>query len=193
MLVWRQILRVGDLFVDVGANVGGYTIWAAEIGAEVIALEPADDTFELLMENIRLNGYPVHAVRAAAASMPGKARFTSGRDGLNCFDPRGETETMVVSIDSVIGDRTVAGMKVDVEGFEIEVLRGCEHALCEHRIKLLQLEWNPSSIEAVGGDRRPVAELLARHGYSLWRPDNDGMLRPVTDLGFGADVFARPA
>ena len=40
MLVWRQVLRPGDLFIDVGANIGTYTIWAGELGAEVIALEP---------------------------------------------------------------------------------------------------------------------------------------------------------
>jgi FkbM family methyltransferase len=45
MQVWRQALRGGGLFLDVGANVGAYTIWAAECGAEVIALEPAADTF----------------------------------------------------------------------------------------------------------------------------------------------------
>ena len=40
MLIWQQVLQSGDLFVDVGTNVGSYTIWAADLGAEVIALEP---------------------------------------------------------------------------------------------------------------------------------------------------------
>ena len=38
MIVWRRVLRPGDLFLDVGANVGSYTIWAGELGADVIAL-----------------------------------------------------------------------------------------------------------------------------------------------------------
>jgi hypothetical protein len=84
-------------------------------------------------------------------------------------------------------------MKVDVEGFEIEVLRGCARALAEHRIDLIQLEWNAMSEQALGTDRRPVADLLARHGYQLYRPGPDGQLAPAGDLGFGADVFARPA
>ena len=66
MQVWRQALRDGGLFLDVGANVGAYTIWAAECGAEVIALEPAADTFGLLLENIALNDYQVRAIQAAA-------------------------------------------------------------------------------------------------------------------------------
>jgi FkbM family methyltransferase len=191
MLVWRQIIRPGDLFVDVGANIGSYAIWAGELGAEVIALEPADDTFALLLENVALNGYPIKSVQAAAGATCGTARFTSGRDSVNRIDPDGAVETSVVTVDSVIGNCTVAGMKVDVEGFEIDVLRGCRRALAEHRIRLIQLEWNATSWEAVGTDRQPVADLLAGYGYSLFRPDHRGVLMPLTDLSFGADVFAR--
>jgi FkbM family methyltransferase len=192
MIVWRQVLRPGNLFIDVGANVGSYAIWAAEIGAEVIALEPAEDTFGLLQENFALNGYPVTAVKAAAGSACGSVRFTAGRDTVNRIDPRGSTETAIVTIDSLIGDRQVAGMKVDVEGFELEVLRGCERALSEHRIHLIQLEWNTASLAAVGTDRSPVANHLAAYGYSLCRPDPDGVLLPIEHPDFGADVFARP-
>jgi FkbM family methyltransferase len=193
MLVWRQALRGGDLFVDVGANVGTYTIWAAECGAEVIALEPAADTFDLLLENVALNGYQVAAIQAAVGDRCGAAQFTAGRDTGNRLDPDGPVETRLVTIDSLIKERQVAGMKVDVEGFEIHVLRGCTHALSEHRIGLIQLEWNAMSQLALGADRRPVADLLAQHGYQLFRPDPQGRLVPVTDPGFGADVFARPA
>lgn len=193
MLTWRNNLRPGDLFVDVGANVGSYAIWASELGAEVIALEPADDTFALLEENVRLNGYPIKTIRAAAGAAPGTARFTSGRDCVNRLDPDGVAEIAVLTIDALIGNRIVAGMKVDVEGFEIEVLRGCEQALSEHRLRLIQLEWNATSLEAVGADRQPVADLLAKHGYGLYSAEPDGSLAMLTDLRFGPDVFARPS
>jgi FkbM family methyltransferase len=191
MLVWQRVLRPGDLFVDVGANIGGYAIWAADLGAEVIALEPAGDTFGLLQENVALNGYPVRTIQAAAGAVCGTVRFTSGQDTVNRMDPDGSVETAMVTIDSVIGDRVVAGMKVDVEGSEIEVLRGCERALSEHRIRLIQLEWNTASLAAVESDRLPVADHLARHGYSLYRPDPHGVLAPIGNTSFGADVFAR--
>jgi hypothetical protein len=84
-------------------------------------------------------------------------------------------------------------MKVDVEGFEIDVLQGCTRALSERRIGLIQLEWNALSQRMLGTDRSPVADLLAQHGYQLFRPDSRGCLVPVTNPGFGADVFARPA
>lgn len=192
MLVWRRALGDSSLFVDVGANVGAYTLWAAELGAEVIALEPAADTFRLLEENIALNRYRVYSIQAAAGDHCGTARFTAGLDAGNCLAADGPTVTKLVTIDSLIGDRRVAGMKVDVEGFEIEVLRGAERGLAEHRIRLIQLEWNETSRLAVGTDRRPVAELLASHGYRLYRPDTAGRLVPVLEPGFGTDVFASP-
>jgi FkbM family methyltransferase len=191
MLVWRRALASGGLFIDVGANVGTYTIWAAELGAQVIAIEPAADTFRLLQENIALNGYPVTAVQAAAGDRCGTARFTQGLDAGNSLSPRGPVVTELVTVDSLIGDRRVAGMKIDVEGFEIDVLRGAARALADQRIGLIQVEWNQLSASAVGTDRRPAAELLAAHGYRLYRPDATGRLIP-TDPGYGADVFACP-
>jgi FkbM family methyltransferase len=193
MQVWRQALRGGGLFLDVGANVGTYTIWAAECGAEVIALEPAADTFGLLLENVALNGYRVKTIQAAASTHCGSARFTAGRDSGNHLDPNGPVEARLVTIDSLIEERNVVGMKIDVEGFEIDVLQGCTRALSEGRIGLIQLEWNTLSQRALGTDRRPVADLLAQHGYQLYRPDLQGYLLPVTDPGYGADVFARRA
>jgi FkbM family methyltransferase len=192
MLVWRHVLNPSDLFIDVGANIGSYSIWAAELGAEVIAFEPADDTFGLLTENVTLNGYRIETLQAAAGARCGTASFTVGRDSANRLDPEGGAEIAMVTIDSIIGDRVVAGMKIDVEGFEIEVLRGCERALSGQRIKLIQLEWNSTSVTAVHASRVPVARLLRKHGYSLFRPDRDGVLIPLADTGFGADVFAMP-
>jgi FkbM family methyltransferase len=193
MTAWRRVLRPGGLFIDVGANVGSYTIWAAELGAEVMALEPAPDTFALLEENVALNGYPVAAIQAAAGARCGTARFTSGQDADNRLDPAGAIQIQLVTLDSLIGDRHVAGLKVDVEGYEIEVLRGCATALSERRIGLIQLEWNAMSQVALGTDRRPVADLLASHGYQLFRPGPAGSLIPQSDLAYGPDMFARPA
>lgn len=179
MLAWRRALRDGGLFVDVGANVGTYTIWAAELGAEVIAIEPAEDTFALLHENIALNGYQVTEVRAAAGDHCRTARFTSGLDAGNSLAPDGPVVIDMVTIDALIGDRRVVGMKIDVEGFEIDVLRGAARALADRRIGLIQIEWNGMSVLAVAADCRPVAELLAGYGYGLYRPDMTGHLVPV--------------
>jgi FkbM family methyltransferase len=191
MRTWQQLLRPGDLFIDVGSNIGAYAILAAEQGADVIALEPARDTFELLKNNISLNGYAVEAIQAAAGTAPGTVRFTSGQDCVNRVHPAGSVEIPMVALDTIIGARTVTGLKIDVEGFELDVLLGCSRALSEGRITLIQLEWNSTSEVAVGTDRRPVADLLTAHGYGLYRPGACGTLIALTDVSFGPDVFAR--
>ncbi len=193
MAVWQERLAPGDLFLDVGANVGTYTVFAASLGASVIAFEPAHDTAALLRENMALNGYhDVEVVEAAVGAAEGAVHFTAGLDSVNRVDAHGGTSVSMVTLDSVMGDRTVAGMKVDVEGFEIDVLRGATRALADRRIALMQLEWNDTSWEAVGTDRAPVAELLDSFGYTLFRPDETGRLVPTRDAAGIADVFAAP-
>jgi FkbM family methyltransferase len=191
MLVWANVLKPGDLFVDVGANIGTYTIWAGELGARVIAVEPAADTFALLRENVSLNGYPVEMFQLAAGARSGTGTFTSGRDSLNRLDPAGDVKVNVITVDDLLHGRGATGVKIDVEGYELEVLRGCVEALAAQRIHLLQIEWNRSSEAAVGTDRGPIADLLARFGYRLYRPTSEGQL---VDAGlcppYGPDLFA---
>jgi FkbM family methyltransferase len=191
MLVWEQHLRPGDLFVDVGANVGTYSVWAADLGAEVIALEPASDTFALLQENMALNGYRARLIQAAVGATAGTVGFTSGQDCTNHLDPDGGVRVPLVALDDIVGHRTVDGMKIDIEGFEIEALKGARCALSEGRIKLLQLEWNDASASAVGHDRTNIAEMLFEFGYGLYRPDENGRLERVqSGSSYGPDVFA---
>jgi FkbM family methyltransferase len=201
MLAWRRHLRPGDLFVDVGANIGLYTLWVAECGAEVISVEPDADALRALHENLSLNDYDVTVLPIALGARPGEFRMTRGLDVLNhlVMAEKGEpghgrlSQTVAVeTLDDVLGERTADGVKIDVEGAERFVLEGAERSLADHRIRLLQIEWNDMSERLLGEDRRPVAELLRRHGYRLRRPDRAGALQPVDDLGFGPDVFATP-
>src|SRR3954453_8113228 len=198
MHAWKRALGPGSLFVDVGANVGLYTIWSIEAGAEVIALEPSRIARERLTSNLKLNGYDAEIVPAAVGESEGTLRLTSRLDNQNHLvlspdsDELESEEVPVVTLDGLIGDRTVDGLKVDVEGAELLVMKGAERLLAEQRIKLIQLEWNESSLGLLKQDRTPIAELLSSHGYALFRADERGELLPLTDFGFGADVFARP-
>jgi FkbM family methyltransferase len=198
MLAWKRALGPGSLFVDVGANVGLYTIWCIEAGAEVIALEPSRIARERLLSNLKLNGYRAEVVPAAAGETEGTLRLTSELDNQNHLLLSGDSddveseEVPVLMLDQLVGDRTIDGLKVDVEGAEVLVMKGARELLAQQRIGLIQLEWNESSSALLGQDRRPIAELLSSHGYSLFRPDERGRLAPVSDLGFGADVFAKP-
>ena len=135
---------------------------------------------------------PEAAIQASAGDRRGTAQFTAGRNAGNRLDPDCPVETRLVTIHSPVEGRHVASMTVDVEGFEIDVLRGCTRALSERRIGPIRLKWNAMSQLALGADRRPVADLLAKHGYQLFRPDPQGRLVAVTDPGLGADVLPVP-
>ena len=115
-----------------GPNAGTYTVLAADLGASVVAVEAAADVATLLRENVALNGFEeVSVVEAAAGASVGRIGFTEGLDSLNRIDPTGAIEVDEVTLDSLIGDRWVAGVKVDVEGFELDVMKGgARRALC---------------------------------------------------------------
>ncbi len=161
--------RPGDLFIDVGSNVEIYAIWAAELGAEVIALEPAEDTFALLEENVALNGYPIKTIRVGGRGHAGVARFTSGRDCVNRLECAGGVEVTMLAIDSIIGNRTVASMKVDVEGFRnrraARVRAGPVRAPGQAHPARMERDVDAGGRQRTG---RPVASLLAAHGYHLY-------------------------
>jgi FkbM family methyltransferase len=183
MLAWRRLLRPGDLFVDVGSNVGSYALWAADAGAEVIAVEPGRDAAAKLRANVALNDFPITVRECALAAAPGLMWLTRHRDTTNHLltaPAAGAEQVTVDTLDNLLGDRYAAGVKIDVEGAERLVLMGARRALSEHRIGAVQLEWNAASQQLLGETRAPVAELLAGYGYRLAMPDRHGTLRLVT-------------
>lgn len=193
MQAWRRLLEAGDLFVDVGANAGTYSLWAADVGVEVVAIEPGEDARRLLMENVALNpGAVIHVLSCALGAKAGYMGFTVGLDATNHLLPNANDghRVEVKTVDEVLGSRRAAGMKIDVEGAERLVLEGAEAALSDRRIQVLQLEWNAACLDVLGEDRSPVAAILERHGFELCRPDMEGRLQPVSDLAFGDDMFA---
>jgi len=192
MLVWKRWLTPGDLFVDVGANIGIYSILAAERGARVIAVEPDPDTAARLQSNADLNGYSIEVLECALAEHLSRESFTVGLDCLNHLadpGPSGVRQVEVRTLDDIIGESRVRGVKIDVEGAELRVLQGAERALGEHRIDLLQIEW-PQQVPGGYHARTPVAEHLARFGYSLWKDDGAGSLESLTTPEHHRDVFA---
>lgn len=191
MLVWRQRLRPGDLFIDVGANAGVYSLWAADLGANVVAVEPSRRATQWLRRNIELNGLPITVVEAALTDFEGTIGFDSSGDSVGHIG--GPEIVASKTLDAVLGPRRAAGVKIDVEGFERLVLQGATSALAEHRIACIQLEWNRCSQTALGEERSPTEDLLAEFGYRLHRPTDDGVLQRVSDPAFGPDVFAIPS
>jgi FkbM family methyltransferase len=196
MTFWLTVLRPGDLFIDVGANIGSYTLLVAGKGCEVIAVEPADDARRLLEVNLALNGLSADVINCALGRAAGRGALRSDLGSSNYIvtdsgepDAATLTEVTLTTVDEVLGDRTAAAMKVDVEGFELDVMLGAARALAEQRIGIVQLEWNTMARERFGRTRADVAAVLQDAKYVLTRPDEQGRLRPTIPHD-GPDVFA---
>jgi FkbM family methyltransferase len=196
MQAWRQFLHPGTLFVDIGANAGTYSLWAADLGSAVISVEPVPWARKALEENASLNRYDFEIIPTALSNEAGVMRFTDWPSPKNHLlvgdeESRRSVEVEVRTLDDVLGDRMAHGVKIDVEGAERLVLEGAPVAMAERRLPVIQLEWNNLSRRFFGEGREPLAELLAASGYEFFRPDEKGHLRPTEVGTAGAkDVFA---
>ncbi len=166
-----HLLRPGDTFIDVGSNVGGYTVLASAVaGARSIAFEPVPETYAELQRNLRLNNIEplVQSHCCALGEASGVERMTSQRGGLNHIASEAAAlDTIEVSIDRL--DLVLAGIpcrliKMDAEGFELSILRGAPETLMRPELQALIIELNGS------GGRYAVSD--------------DDVHREVTGFGF---------
>jgi FkbM family methyltransferase len=130
-----HLLRPGDLFVDVGANIGSYTVLAAgACGANAVSAEPDPGTMRSLKRNIEANGFGsrVTLVEAAAGSAPGVALLTTGHDAANRIVKQAGAETREVEVrtlDAILEGHHPILIKIDVENYEPEVIAGAVQTL----------------------------------------------------------------
>lgn len=128
-----------SLFVDVGANIGYYSVMAAKNGNRVIAIEPNQKTFDCLVDTIRLNKLKdkIEAIRGAAWSSyemlkmgsPGYSdRAQVGRDG---------EEVQGFPLDYIFAGIFPKLVKIDVEGAEPSVLRGMHDTMARVKPRII--------------------------------------------------------
>jgi len=163
-------LRKGDLLVDVGANVGAYSILAASLSrTRCIAFEPATDTCELLAENVRLNSYELRVAihRMAIGSEDGEVSLTTTLDTVNHV--AGPTDAGVSQervplrrLDTVLAAETPAVIKIDVEGYETQVIEGAPQTLASEKLLAIVLEMNGSGARYGLDEEKLDTTLLAR-------------------------------
>jgi FkbM family methyltransferase len=164
-------LRRGDLMVDVGANVGSYTILAAgAVGANVIAIEPVPATFRDLAACVRLNDLAalVELHRLGLSDRPGTLPFTTHLDAGNYVVSQPSEhaiEVPVTTLDELIGTRTPTFIKIDVEGYELPVLRGAHETVQRPEVQAIILETN-GLMEVRGFSSEDALSMLASAGYS---------------------------
>jgi FkbM family methyltransferase len=178
----RQFVEIAGrhaVFVDVGAHFGIFsTVFATLVtGGRALAFEPVEASSRVLREHLRLNGVSdrVEVIDAALGASPGEARAIIDPAGFAAFgrsDPGATSRFEVRTLDGEV-ERTGLRpdlLKVDVEGFELEVLRGGSRLLRDHR-PFIFLELHLDAIEARGGRPTEVVDELVDAGYSEFRID----------------------
>jgi FkbM family methyltransferase len=136
MVKW---VRPGEVAFDIGANVGFLTILASRLvgpAGRVVAFEPEPRNLERLRRHCDWNGAAnVRIIEAAVSSRSGKGRLgVAGDQSSAGLDPRGEIDVTLVAIDELVQSHEIPPpefMKVDVEGHELDVLRGARRTIEE--------------------------------------------------------------
>jgi FkbM family methyltransferase len=169
--LWSELMaeiRAGDRFADVGANIGVYTVGAARRGAMVVSYEPNPRVAALLRRNIGLNGVEdrVTVSEAAVGAVHGELLLSpiGVLDVAARIDPAGSVRVRSVTLD---GPFDV--VKIDVEGYELEVLEGARALLADpaRRPRAVFLELHSAVLTAAGVDPQSFRALVP--GYTATR------------------------
>ena len=178
----KRTLTVGpnDVFIDVGAHIGSYTIPVAKKAQKVIAFEPNKYTFELLTKNITLNHLTnIEAYNVAVSKKRGVVSFMYENHSAysRILDGSQSSNTTVIEnakqpytnnihlvntidLDSVLlKEDRVDWIKIDVEGHELDVLEGAMQTIRMHKPKIIIEIW-PRNLEK-------IKTMIHSVGYSM--------------------------
>ena len=192
--VIAHLVRAGDVAVDVGANVGEYSVLLSRqcgTTGRVWAFEPVPDTYWRLRETLALNRCGnVTPVQAAVCDKAGTVRMnlfepqycawnTLGMPKMvtpegNRVSPAKSVEVPSCTLDEVCHSEKIAKinfLKVDVEGFEQTVFQGAARLLRERRVDYICFEISQEPLNGAGVSSRSIFEALEAHGYLAYRFD----------------------
>ena len=174
VLLMLDMVRPGDLVLDLGAYLGTFTLAAAAAGCRVVALEAAPANAELLRASVARNGFDgVQVVNAAVGDAPGEVRFfAEGPYGFVEFrdraDERPELVVPALTVDALLqemGVDRVAMVKMDVEGSELRALGGMTGLLGADHAPPVLFESNGHTLHFYGVRPSELLEEMERFGY----------------------------
>lgn len=181
-----RLLAPGDVFVDVGANIGYFSVLAASVVGEsgaVFAFEPDPDNFQLLQANAAHNAlaHRITAVRGALSDAAGEGQLFLSADNLGDHQVYVSDEVRPsVPIALHRGSDYLAGrlqrmdlLKVDTQGSEYQVIAGLLPLLLTlPRTPRILIELTPHSLRQAGASGRALLELLAQLEQPMWIIDH---------------------
>lgn len=170
MLFLLHVLRPQHTFVDVGANVGAYTILASQVvGSKSIAFEPLPETVMRLKNQVQINRIEnmVDVRNMGVGDEEGELFFTNNGDTVNKVNLSGTdentTRVRVGILDRELELNNEYFIKIDVEGFESRVIRGAERILSSGNVVAMIVELNGRGVE-FGSTNEEVHQKIIAHG-----------------------------
>lgn len=177
----RGVLNEGDLVLDIGANIGNHTLYlAAVIGCRVNAFEPNPILASPLQASIAINGLEerVSLIRKGVGSAEAKAVFEESKpdnlgaqsltliDAADSSDDNDNASAMdVVPLDGMAFEQPVRAIKIDVEGMELDVIKGAKRLIEKDLPSLFIESHNEEQFLLIHG-------FLEKWGYVYWRTFN---------------------
>jgi FkbM family methyltransferase len=174
MMFLLHLLRPGDIFTDVGANIGSYTILASAVaGAKSISFEPVPATFLHLKHNVAINDLEsfVELKNAGVGKEKGRMSFTSGFDTMNHVitdlsdSTLGTIQVDIVTLDEILENKIPTLIKIDTEGFEMAVLQGAKSTLKHSNLMGMIVELN-GSCQRYGVNEKDIHEFIVGQGFT---------------------------
>jgi FkbM family methyltransferase len=194
--IFRQIVKPDMVVVDVGANVGYFSLLSAELvgqGGTVYAFEPEPKNHELLKKNIELNSYSnIQSIEMAVSDQCGSTQlFLSALDSgsHSIYDAgaravRGNHLVTTTTLDAFLAGEAwpnVDLVKIDVEGAELKVLAGMERLTERSHAFNLIIEFCPILIHASGEKPSNLLDKLASMNFHIkFVDEKKGVLAPET-------------
>ena len=175
----RKTLQRGDLILDVGANIGNHTLYLAVVaGCRVVAFEPNPILAAPLLESIALNGLEeqVALIPKGVGATESKGVFKElkpsnlGAQSLSLIDETEkvtDTENLleIIPLDSILFEQPVKAIKIDVEGMELDVLKGAKKLIEKDRPNLFIESHNTEQFML-------IYKFLEEFGYVYWSTFN---------------------
>jgi len=172
-----HFLEKEDKFVDVGANVGHYSLLAAGVkSANVICVEPLPEAFQKLKKNIAINKLDkkINALNIGLSDSEGNLYFTTEKGTMNQVAlTNTKSKSVMVEVYPLSALKEAKGcilLKIDVEGYELPVLRGAEEILNQASLSASIIELNGSGVK-YGFEDEHIHELICEKGFSPVRYD----------------------
>lgn len=173
-----HFLREDGLFVDVGANIGVYSVLAAGVTkTNTIAIEPGSAALKAFQKNIDLNGLEkrIELATVAVGKEQGTVSFTQSLDAINRVERKEDSllklmEVPMSTLDVLLHGKEPSLLKIDVEGFELNVLQGGRETLKKKSLKAILIETNGLA-EKYGLKEEEVHQIIREEGFERYTYD----------------------